>query len=335
MKKNDEKTRITAVGLISGGLDSLLAAKVLQSQGIDVLGITFSTPFWDWNIAIKAAENIEIPIHVVDISEEHLEMVKRPKYGYGSQMNPCIDCHGLMLRTAGKIMEQKEAHFIFTGEVLGQRPMSQRRDALRSVEKLSGYEGLILRPLSARLLPETEVEKRGLVKRELLLAIQGRSRKEQMKLAETYGLKIYSTPAGGCLLTKEGFSRKLNKLLELRPDIGVRHIEMLKNGRLCVLGVESLLFIGRNAVDNRCLETLAFPKDDIILKCVGIPGPIGVLCTSNMSEDLLYYAASIVASFSDAGHGVTTIVEMRTKENAKTIMVNPIERQYIDSMIIK
>ncbi|SFM89643.1 tRNA 4-thiouridine(8) synthase ThiI [Thermodesulforhabdus norvegica] len=326
--------KVKAIGLISGGLDSLLAAKVLQDQNIDVLGISFATPFWDCEMAVRAATEAGIPIRVVDISHEHLEIVKNPRYGYGSNMNPCIDCHGLMLRVAGRIMEEEGADFIFTGEVLGQRPMSQRRDALRSVEKLSRYEGIILRPLSAKLLPETEPEKKGLVDREKLLAIRGRSRKEQMKLAETYGLKTYATPAGGCLLTKEGFSRKLKKLLEIMPDAEVRHIEMIKSGRLCVIGDRAILFVGRNAADNKRLDTLTSSPEEIRLKVLGIPGPRGILC-GGYDNDRIELAASIVAAFSDADPDDMVTVELTKEEGIETVTVKPIDRRRIDTFLVR
>ncbi|MGA7875473.1 MAG: tRNA 4-thiouridine(8) synthase ThiI, partial [Desulfoferrobacter sp.] len=182
------------IGLLSGGLDSILAVKVLQQQDLDLIGIIFSTPFFGPKPGVDYEGMLSIPVMVLDIGEKHLEMLKKPVYGYGSQMNPCIDCHGLMLREAGRIMEQEDADFLFTGEVLGQRPMSQRRDSLRSVEKLSGYLGRVLRPLSAKLLAPTIVELEGLVDRGLLLDIHGRSRKKQMTLVKQFGLKDYPQP---------------------------------------------------------------------------------------------------------------------------------------------
>lgn len=330
----ERKTK--AIGLISGGLDSLLAAKLIQDQGIEVIGVSFLTPFWDCEMAVKAATEAGIPIRVVDISGEHLEVVKNPKYGYGSNMNPCIDCHGLMLRVAGRIMEEEGADFLFTGEVLGQRPMSQRRDALKSVEKLSGYEGFVLRPLSAKLLPETEPEKRGLVDRSRLLAIRGRGRKDQMKLAKVYGLKTYATPAGGCLLTKEGFSRKMKRLLEIMPDAQTRHVEMIKSGRLCVIGERIILFVGRNASDNRRLDILASPPEDFKLRVIGVPGPRGVMCGGGSERDkYTELAASVLATFSDASPDENVTVEVMKENTTETLTVKPLARRQIDLMLVR
>ena len=177
---------VSALGLLSGGLDSMLAAELLRRQGIEVTGIIFTTPFFGSDRGVAAAKQIGIPYRVVDITVDHLAMVKAPEYGYGKNMNPCIDCHAMMFAKAGKLMEEMGADFLFSGEVLGQRPMSQNIKALRSVEKISGYEGYLLRPLSAKLLPETQPGKKGLVDRGKLLDIQGRSRKVQMELAEEW-----------------------------------------------------------------------------------------------------------------------------------------------------
>ncbi len=331
-----ERRKVVAVGLISGGLDSLLAAKVLQQQGIEVIGVTFDTPFWDSKQACEIAELVGIPIRVVNISEEHLNMVKNPVYGYGSNMNPCIDCHALMLRAAGRIMEQEGADFLFTGEVLGQRPMSQRFNTLRSVEKLSGYQGLVLRPLSAKLLPETEVEKRGLVDRSRLLAIQGRSRRQQMELAEKFGIVKFTPPGGGCLLTKEGFSRKLKRLLLELPDAEVRHIEMLKHSRFFVLDEGVILFVGRNHHDNKELERLAGEKD-VLFNCRGVPGPRGLLVVRDQAhlENYLRLCSEIVASFSDAKPGGEVLVDCGQFGDEKSNIVIACSRDKFSDMMIK
>lgn len=199
------KRTIRAVGLLSGGLDSMLAARLLLDQGIEVLGMTFVTPFFGPEKAQRAAEQLGIPLEVMDITVEHFRILKAPRYGYGKGMNPCIDCHALMIRKAGKCVENGRADFVFTGEVLGQRPFSQTKPSLRAVEKESGFAGRVVRPLSALLLPETFPEKEGWLDRSRLLDLRGRSRKRQMALAELYGLRDYPTPAGGCLLTTPFF----------------------------------------------------------------------------------------------------------------------------------
>lgn len=197
-----------AIALLSGGLDSTLATKVIVDQGIEVEAVNFLTVFCTCTThgetclaSQKAVESLGIPLSVFNVSTEFLEIVKNPKHGYGSNMNPCIDCRIFMLKKAKALMEKSGASFLITGEVLGQRPMSQRRDAMRLTEKEAGLDGLILRPLSAKFLPVTIPEKEGWVNRESLLNFQGRSRKPQMELAAYFGIRDYPCPAGGCLLT--------------------------------------------------------------------------------------------------------------------------------------
>lgn len=286
-------------GILSGGLDSILAVKVLQEQELDLMGILFATPFFGPRPGVDLGRLTGIPVRVVDISEKHLEMLKSPKYGYGSQMNPCIDCHALMLREAGRMMELEGGDFLFTGEVLGQRPMSQRRDALRSVEKLAGYPGRVLRPLSAKLLPPTLVEEEGLVERDRLQDIQGRSRKRQMELADRYGITEYAQPAGGCMLTSEGFVRKLRELFRHYPNASVREIEIIKWGRQFLLPGGSLCIVGRQQTENKQLENLA-RAEDYVLRTLNYPSPIGVLMEAQGAEEDLPLAAELVASYSDA-----------------------------------
>ncbi|MBC7106165.1 MAG: tRNA 4-thiouridine(8) synthase ThiI, partial [Firmicutes bacterium] len=220
-----------ALALLSGGLDSMLAAKLIQEQGIEVIGVAFTSPFFGPEKARRAAEWLGIPLHVIDITEDLIPILIRPKYGYGRNMNPCIDCHTLMVRKAGELMEELGASFIVTGEVLGERPKSQNAAALRIVARDSGMEGYLLRPLSAKLLPPTVPEEKGWVDRERLMGIQGRSRKPQMALAEKYGLKEYPSPAGGCLLTDPGLSRRLKGLLAEKPVPEPKDLELLKYGR--------------------------------------------------------------------------------------------------------
>src|SRR3990172_5077850 len=214
-----------ALALLSGGLDSTLAAKVILEQGIELEALNFLTVFCTCTnrgatclASQKAVETLGIPLKVFNISEEYLEIVKHPKHGYGSNMNPCIDCRIFIMKKTKAYMEKSGASFIVTGEVLGERPMSQRRDAMRLIEKEAGLEGVILRPLSAKLLPVTVPEKEGWVNRETLLAFQGRSRKPQMKLADHYGIHDYPSPAGGCLLTDPGFARRMKDLMFYQPD---------------------------------------------------------------------------------------------------------------------
>jgi len=272
--------------------------------------VTFVTPFFGPRQGLDAGRVLGIPVRVLDISTVHMEMLKAPAYGFGSQANPCIDCHGLMLREAGKLMEVEGGDFLFTGEVLGQRPMSQRRDSLRSVEKLSGYSGRVLRPLSARLLPPTAVEEEGLVDRERLLNIQGRSRKRQETLAARYGIIDYPQPGGGCLLTKEGFARKLKALLASFPGASSRQAEVIKWGRLFHLPGGSILILGRNRADNERIENLS-DDQDVLLRVADHPGPLGLLIAPPDPGDDLNLAADLVLAYSDASAAVSAKVDWR------------------------
>ncbi len=277
----------------------MLAVKVLQEQDIDLVGISFVTPFFGPGPGLEAGRKTGIELLSIDISEVHLQMLKNPRYGYGSNMNPCIDCHGLMLREAGKIMEREGADFLFTGEVLGQRPMSQRRDSMRSVEKLSGYLGRILRPLSAKLLPPTTVEEEGLVDRSRLLDIQGRSRKRQAELAQKYGITDYPQPGGGCMLTKEGFSNRLRQLLRIHPEAGVQDVEIIKRGRAFILPGGTICMVGRQESDN--IELASHSRDkDIQLRSISHLGPTCLMLAPSSERIDLELAAGLVASYSDA-----------------------------------
>lgn len=253
----------------------MLAVKILQAQGIEVAGICFTSNFFNSDKAQTAAEQLNIELLTPDISEEILALVKNPPSGYGKNMNPCIDCHAMMMKIAIQIAKDKGFDFIATGEVLGQRPFSQNKEALKRVQKLAGSE--ILRPLSAKLLEETEYEKNGLVNRGRLLAIQGRQRDEQMELSKKYGITEYPSPAGGCLLTDPDFSRRLLELIESWPDANKDDAEIIKHGRIYWLyqlnnNNKILVIIGRKEADNEKLEQLV-KKGDIMLKLEEIPSP--------------------------------------------------------------
>jgi tRNA-specific 2-thiouridylase len=310
--------KVRALGLMSGGLDSMLAARVLLDQGIEVRGITFQTPFFGPLGAQKAADQLGIVLLVVDIGEAHFEMLKKPQYGYGSQMNPCIDCHALMLKRAGRIMDEEGFDLLCTGEVLGQRPMSQRKDALRAVEKLSGYGGYILRPLSAKLLPETIPEREGKVDRQRLLDIRGRSRKRQMALAAHYSIEEYPGSGGGCMLTKAGFADRLRDLLATQEDVGLHEVELLKWGRQLRLPRGKRLVVGRVHGDNLQLQELA-REEDLVLRVKGVPGPTGLI-TAMAEEQEVELAANVVAAYSDAETGKDALVLLTGRENREILV---------------
>ena len=265
--------KIRALGLMSGGLDSTLAATIVERQGVEVLGLHFSTGFCVAdrhrlvgnpkatkpyrNEALNAGANLQIPVEIIDIKDEYLsQVVLNPQYGYGSGMNPCIDCRIFMLRHARQLMTERCYDFIFTGEVLGQRPMSQRRPPLLSIERDSGLDGLLLRPLSAKLLPQTIPEQRGWVIRDELYATSGRSRAVQMQLAEEFGLIDYPQPAGGCcFLPDQNYARKLRDLLAHRgTNVDPDDMMLLKVGRHFRLSNSVKIIVGRHENENDFLE---------------------------------------------------------------------------------
>jgi len=320
--------RVRSLGLLSGGLDSMLAVKVLVDQGTEVTGLSFQTPFFSPQNAIKAANELGIPLVIQDITEEHLKIVKKPPSGYGANMNPCIDCHALMIREAGKKMEEEGHDFVFTGEVLNERPMSQTRRSLLRVAKLSGYGDCLLRPLSAKLLPETKPERDGLVDRERLLDIEGRSRKRQLALARKYGLKEFPTPAGGCLLTDPNFSKRLKELFRHNKKHSIRDIELLKVGRhFRVSGIKAV--VGRNEQENQMLKNMA-TESDIVLSAEHVPGPIGLIC-GGCSNDLVEIVAGICIRHSDKKNDIAVPAMYILSSNRKEVSPRPVSADAIDS----
>lgn len=321
-----------ALSLLSGGLDSILAVRVLLDQEIEVTGISFVTPFFNASRATKASQLLGIPLMVIDFTEEHLAMLAGPRYGYGKNMNPCIDCHALMLRNAGQRMEEMGFDFLFTGEVLGQRPMSQTRQSLSIVAKLSGYEDLILRPLSAKLLPETKPEREGRVDRSRLLDIQGRGRKRQIAMAAEYGIREYSTPAGGCLLTDPVFSRRLKDLFAHAGGFPLRDVELLKTGRHFRLGPRTKLIVGRNQGENRVIQDLAEPEETL-LRIRSFPGPL-VLLTGEKDEETLRLAAAICARYGDAPPGETVEVALHSLGAVRFVSVVPMDPREAEEKLL-
>jgi tRNA-specific 2-thiouridylase len=320
---------LKAISLFSGGLDSQLAVCLVKRQGIEVEAVNFKAPFFGGDRRlIQAADDLQISLKTIDISEEYMEVLRNPRYGYGKNMNPCIDCHGFMIRKAGEYMQESGGSFIITGEVLGQRPMSQNKSALAAVDKISGFRGLVLRPLSAKLLPPTIPEQEGWIDREKLLDISGRSRVRQMELAAELGITDYPSPAGGCLLTMENFSKRLRHLLQLRPEAKPHETEVLKHGRHFPLGSRAILVVGRKASENEVLIKLAEP-DDHLLKVSTHPGPTSLLRYFGEPEpDDINWAASITARYSDAASRPLASVKVwQPNEEPRVIEVKPMARE--------
>lgn len=291
-----------ALALFSGGLDSQLAVCVLRAQGAEVAGIAYTSPFFNADGAVAAAGNLNLPLQVEDFTPEIINLLDHPPHGFGSGLNPCIDCHAAMFRHAGAIMRARGFDCLASGEVLNQRPMSQNRQALQTVARESGFADVILRPLSARLLPPTMPENRGLIDRGRLLALEGRNRKPQIDLAGKYGIRDYPQPAGGCLLTDRVYAGKLR---ELRDHEGLRNpdtIRRLQTGRHFRLPPGSSprglrLIVGRNQDENRQLERGIHPGETLIFPSAA-PGAAGILAPGAGPAEISL-AAAICARYSD------------------------------------
>ena len=291
-----------ALGLFSGGLDSQLAVCLIKQQGIEVVGINFTTPFFGASDKTRqAASDLGIELLTPDISQTYIpDVLKNPVYGYGKNFNPCIDCHAYMLKLAGGMMDELGASFLITGEVVGQRPMSQNKSAMNAVDKLSGQRCFIVRPLSARIMEPSEPEKRGWVDREKLLDISGRGRTRQMELADQFGMTDYPSPAGGCLLTDASYTNRLRKYFAFISEPDPAELAVIKLGRHFYLDSGLLLIVGRNHSENNMIQQYCQPGD-YLLKVLDRPGPLGMIRSiGKVEKSKLEMAASIVARYSDA-----------------------------------
>lgn len=325
---------IRAITLISGGLDSLLAARLIQLQGIEVIPLSFEIPFCGLrNHAGAVTKILGVDIKVINLADDFLEVIKNPRYGFGSNMNPCIDCKILMLSRAKELMQQVNAAFLVTGEVLGQRPMSQNKQALKTIEKRAGLEGLVLRPLSARLLPETIAEKEGWVRRDKLLNFNGRSRKPQIELAKELEVKGYAQPAGGCLLTDPEFARRLKDILN-RDELNLENIELLKIGRHFRISRNTKLVVGRDERENGQLENLA-KEGDYLFMPQDTAGPTA-LGRGNFNAELINLSCGITGRYCDRnGKAPIGIVYKKApRQEEKLLEVFPLEEAEIKSLRI-
>ncbi len=326
--------KVRGLGLCSGGLDSMLAGLILRDQGIEVEFVTFETPFFNAAKARKASAMTSIPLTVKPIYPAYIKMLKNPPAGYGKHMNPCMDCHALMFKLAGEMMPEKKIDFLFSGEVVGQRPMSQNKTSLRYVEKHSGFAGYILRPLSAKNLPETIPEQEGLVNRELLLDIQGRGRKRQIDLANKFGITDYPAPAGGCLLTDVGYTNRLRDLFDHQQECTEEELHLLKFGRHFRLNPEAKLIVGRTERDNENILNYHNPARDTVIKVIKFPGPIA-LVPHGAKKDTIFLAASICAGYSRAPNFSSTQVKITSPNDKEFIEVIGIPPEDVKKLMIK
>ena len=325
LAETKEKKKIVA--LLSGGLDSTLAIKTMQKQGFEVSAVAIKTPFCDFDCGRgcgfeirERADDLGVNLKTVYLGDEYIEMLKHPKHGFGSGMNPCIDCRAMMFEAGKKHMEEIGAEFIISGEVLGQRPMSQFAPALKKIEKLSNLEGKIVRPLSAALLPATDPEKNGLIKRKDLGMIRGRSRKEQLKMAKEFGIEDPPNAGGGCLLTDPAFSLRAIDLFKHIETPTTNDIDLLKIGRHFRLDQNTKLIVGRNKDENEIMHALAL-SNDILLEAKEHVGPTTLL-RGNGIEKHIEFSAKITLRYSDAPKNETGVVTVHKNEGVTEISVD-------------
>ncbi len=299
------KKKTKALLLFSGGLDSILALKILEEQNIKVIPLYFESVFFGEFTGVQNFGNENFRslqnLRKIDFSEKQFELVKNPRYGHGKNLNPCVDCHLLMLKEAKKIMKKEGCDFVATGEVLGERPMSQNKNALELVEKKSSLHGLLLRPLSAKLLSPTIIEKNGLVERNKLFDISGRGRNCQLALAKKYGIIDFPSPAGGCLLTDPAFSKRLKKLLEKKSSPALSDLELLKLGRH-FWQENILIVVGRNEEENKKIRKIAL-ENDILTELKNITGPLTLIRGKKIPASAIKKAQELTAHYSTRARG--------------------------------
>jgi tRNA U34 2-thiouridine synthase MnmA/TrmU len=326
--------RKKALALLSGGLDSTLAIKLILEQDLEVEAVNFVSPFCLCERggcgAPEVAKRFGIPLKIVNVGKNYLKIVRNPKHGYGKNMNPCIDCRIFMMKRAKGYAREIGASFIFTGEVLDERPMSQHFKALKLIEEEAGLTGRVLRPLSAKLLPETAMEKKGIIDRQKLLDVHGRSRKKQIELAKRYGIKDYPCPAGGCLLTYKEFANKVRDLFAHRKNVTLKDIALLKVGRHFRFG-QNKIIVGRNESENKALAKMKLPND-YQLEVPDCGSPITIL-QGTKTEKAVETAASLTAYYSDIKGGRAS-VKYGKEALRKAIKVTKPSRQEVEKLRI-
>jgi tRNA-specific 2-thiouridylase len=324
-----------ALALLSGGLDSTLATRIVLDQGIEVEAVNFVSPFCLCEKggcgAVGVAKKFNIPLKVVSVGKDYLKMIRNPKHGYGRNMNPCIDCRIFMLRWAKKYAKEVGASFIFTGEVLGERPMSQHRQALEIIEKEAGLKGKILRPLSAKILPRTEAEEKGWMNRDKLLDIRGRSRKRQIETAREFNITDYPCPAGGCLLTYKEFAEKLRDLFEHKKRVTIEDVNLLKVGRHFRFE-ESKILVGRNESENKTLLQ-SKAKNDYCFEAQQCGSPITLL-QGPKTRKAIKTAAGLTAYYSDWKTGEVS-VKFNHGNMEKSIFVSIPSREEVERLRVR
>ncbi len=325
-----------AIALISGGLDSILAAKVIQGQGVEVIPLHFKIPFChkvkdsSWQSAL-VKDNLGLDLIKIDLEQEFLEVLKNPHYGFGSNMNPCIDCKILMLSKTKSLMQERGADFVVTGEVLGQRPMSQHKQALFLIPRRAGLEGLVVRPLCGRLLPTTIPETEGWIKRENLLNFSGRRRNPQFDLAKELQIKNFSQPSGGCLLTDPGFSRRLRELIK-HKSLTAQGVDLLKFGRHFRLSPDVKLVVGRDEQEDNQLAGIAQAGDYVFMP----PETAGstALGRGDFTQNLVELSCRVIARYCDKPVGAKVKISFRLAQDKedKVLEVLPLDEAELEKI---
>ena len=313
--------------MLSGGLDSTLAAKLMIEQGLDVIAYNMTSMFCTCtpkkggcnSLAVQMAKQLGIEIVVQAKGDDYLEIVRKPRFGYGSGLNPCMDCRTYTFEKAKELMKERGAVCIVTGEVLGQRPMSQRMKAMELIERAAGLEGKVLRPLSAHLFPETEVEKAGIIDRSKLLAIKGRGRKEQIELAKDKDLMGFSCGTGGCLLTDQNMKKKMLDLYAHHEKVTMPDVRRLRYGRHFRFPGKIKVILGRNEAEN---QQLAMERRDTEFTAmpIDIPGPT-VLVEALPSQKMVELAANMMAAFAKSSDGQPILIELSDSNGKRQITI--------------
>lgn len=325
-------TSVKVIGLLSGGVDSALATRIMKKLGFDIIALNFMSPFCNCthkdhgckNEAKRLADELGIRARLEYMGQQYIDIVRNPKFGHGKNMNPCVDCRVMIFRRAKEIMEEEGAAFIFTGEVVGQRSMSQKIDRMMIIEKEAGLAGMVVRPLSAKLLPPTLPEKKGLIDRETMLAIHGKSRKDQFRISrEEFGVTDNLCSSGGCLLTDPSFAVRMKDLLAHDDSADVKDAKLLRLGRHYRVSDDLKLIVGRNEEENEKLLRMAQKKDFIFYPEDG-RGPT-TLVKGKLDRELIALVGSVTARYCDIKEdGVAKIsYRMKESENAWTALCEP------------
>lgn len=350
------RTDVRAVAMLSGGLDSTLATALVQRQGVEVIGVNLSTGFCRSdhkrqvrragldpqklrNEALRTGAEFEVPVHVIDIAAGYLDALRHPKHGYGKNCNPCIDCRTMMMRRAGEFMEEVGAQFVFTGEVLGQRPKSQTRRAMNIVAEESGLGDRLLRPLSARLLAPTLPEREGWIDRGAMLALSGRDRNPQLRLAAQWGLETVAQPAGGCcLLTDAGYANRVFDLFAhgRREDLDHDDLLLCKVGRHFRIAPNTKLVVARFEEENAFLRNFSGQRPR--LEVIGHSGPLAVLDTApgaTVDHDVVLRAAAVVARYGQGKHEPSVRVSLSGPGSALEVEVAPFAPDQVEAWMLR